>query len=421
MNMNVEKGLIDEQSLSAAASGVQQELKDEKEKPTNIFQKLILNLKNRLQRLKKQSNTLTLKKQKSEEMLEYEKIAGTIGVLLFGREYCGKNTLLLHLQQLFGEPVSVDNFFTPIIHQIIVDGCKNIIEFAEEKGFDLSEYKTEIFDINACKSDDPILPEHVLSFKRFWSSPFAQQAFDERKEKIFQYTPLEPLEHYIPKLNQICKNDYIPTFQDAIRIPIKYTKQGIKDLNINIENIPFKFTALLNNSTSNIKKIGLQFDETQLPIPISCILFMMELPYTDPKSARASSKLPISELLQEDLDLFDKIISLNCFQNKQSCLILLSKADLFFYQGLRHDTHENVLNEIMEEFQQRWVENKMKYKERKKKERDEEGGGDDDHIEDDANNVFIDFKVCCNFNEKDVIETILKMQDLIVKSASMLY
>ena len=39
MNMNVEKGLIDEQSLSAAASGVQQELKDEKEKPTNIFQK----------------------------------------------------------------------------------------------------------------------------------------------------------------------------------------------------------------------------------------------------------------------------------------------------------------------------------------------------------------------------------------------
>ena len=229
------------------------------------------------------------------------------------------------------------------------------------------------------------------------------------------------MEHYIPKLNQICKNDYIPTFQDAIRIPIKYTKQGIKDLNINIENIPFKFTALLNNSTSNIKKIGLQFDETQLPIPISCILFMMELPYTDPKSARASSKLPISELLQEDLDLFDKIISLNCFQNKQSCLILLSKADLFFYQGLRHDTHENVLNEIMEEFQQRWVENKMKYKERKKKERDEEGGGDDDHIEDDANNIFIDFKVCCNFNEKDVIETILKMQDLIVKSASMLY
>ena len=149
---------------------------------------------------------------------------------------------------------------------------------------------------------------------------------------------------------------------------------------------------------------------------------MMELPYTDPKSARASSKLPISELLQEDLDLFDKIISLNCFQNKQSCLILLSKADLFFYQGLRHDTHENVLNEIMEEFQQRWVENKMKYKERKKKEQDEEGGGgDDDHIEDDANNTFIDFKVCCNFNEKDVIETILKMQDLIVKSASMLY
>ena len=138
--MNVEKGLIDEQSLSAAASGVQQELKDEKEKPTNIFQKLILNLKNRLQRLKKQSNTLTLKKQKSEEMLEYEKIAGTIGVLLFGREYCGKNTFLLHLQQLFGEPVSVDNFFTPIIHQIIVDGCKSIIEFAEEKGFDLSEY-----------------------------------------------------------------------------------------------------------------------------------------------------------------------------------------------------------------------------------------------------------------------------------------
>ena len=66
--MNVEKGLIDEQSLSAAASGVQQELKDEKEKPTNIFQKLILNLKNRLQTLKKQSNTLTLKKQKSEQL-----------------------------------------------------------------------------------------------------------------------------------------------------------------------------------------------------------------------------------------------------------------------------------------------------------------------------------------------------------------
>ena len=86
MNMNVEKGLIDEQSLSAAASGVQQELKDEKEKPTNIFQKLILNLKNRLQRLKKQSNTLTLKKQKSEEMLEYEKNAvkflGAITVII---------------------------------------------------------------------------------------------------------------------------------------------------------------------------------------------------------------------------------------------------------------------------------------------------------------------------------------------------
>ena len=60
-------------------------------------------------------------------------------------------------------------------------------------------------------------------------------------------------------------------------------------------------------------------------------------------------------------------------------------------------------------------------KKRKKKERDGEGGRKYDHIEDDANNIFIDFKVCCNFNEKDVIETILKMQDLIVKSASMLY
>lgn len=403
--MNDEKGLVDENTLSAAASGVNKNSAEKRE--SNAFKTFLYNLKDRLQRIKNGTKNITLRKKKSPEMLEYEKIAGTIGILLFGTQYSGKNTLLLHLQQLFGDQVSVDNFHAPIIHQVIIDGFKNIIEFSKEKGFDLSDYTKEVFEITQCRSDDPILPEQVLSFKRFWSSPFAQQAFDERKNEIFKYTKLEPLEHYVPRLATISKADYIPTFQDVIRIPIKYNKEGIKDLSVVIENIPFKFTALLNNSASNIKKIGLQFDQTQLPIPISCILFMCELPFTDPKSARGQKKIPVSELIKEELKLFERVLSLNCFQKGQSFLILLSKADLFFYQGLRFDTHENIIDEIKVEFQKRWIQNKRKIVEKCR--------GDSEENEP---STFIEFKVCCNYNEKDIIEIILQLQKLIVMSSN---
>lgn len=404
--MNVEKGILDENKLSTVASGV---IKDpdgkseiaKKSANGNIFEILLKRLRNRLEKLK--GGKLSLVKKKSEEILEYEQIAGTIGILVFGNRYAGKNTLLLHLQQLFGDdPVSVDNFHAPIIHQVIIDGFKSIIEFSRDKGFDLSDYQSEIYEISECRSDDPILPDHVLSFKRFWSSPFAQQAYDERKSDFFRYTPLEPLEHYIPRLQIISSQDYIPTFQDVIRIPVKYDKMGVRDLNVDIEGIPFKFTALLNNTKSDIKKIGTQFEDP--PIPISLLIFMCELPFTDPQSAQKESPLPIAELMQEQLSLFNEIMSLNCFRNKVSCMVLLTKADLFFFQGLRSASHQQVIVEIKKLFEENWAKVNSK-----------EPGDDEDES---MFKSLMDFKLCCNFNEKDVVEVILQMQNLIVASSS---
>lgn len=404
--MNVEKGILDENKLSTVASGV---IKDPDEKSEiaknsrngNLFEILLKRLRNRLEKLK--GGKVSLVKKKSEEILEYEQIAGTIGILVFGNRYAGKNTLLLHLQRLFGDdPVSVDNFHAPIIHQVIIDGFKSIIEFSRDKGFDLSDYQNEIYEISECRSDDPILPDHVLSFKRFWSSPFAQQAYDERKSDFFKYTPLEPLEHYIPRLQIISRKDYIPTFQDVIRIPVKYDKMGVRDLNVDIEGIPFKFTALLNNTKSDIKKIGTQFEDP--PIPISLLIFMCELPFTDPQSAQKERPLPIAELMQEQLSLFNEIMSLKCFRNKVSCMVLLTKADLFFFQGLRSASHQQVIAEIKKLFEENWAKVNSK-----------EPGDDEDES---MFKALIDFKLCCNFNEKDVVEVILQMQNLIVASSS---
>lgn len=405
--MSIEKGILDENKLSTVASGV---IKDPEEKSEiveknangNLFEILLKRLKNRLEKVK--GAKLSLVKKKSEEILEYEQIAGTIGILVFGNRYAGKNTLLLHLQQLFGDdPVSVDNFHAPIIHQVIIDGFKSIIEFSRDKGFDLSDYQSEIYEISKCRSDDPILPDHVLSFKRLWSSPFAQQAYDERKSDFFKYTPLEPLEHYIPRLQIICSQNYIPAFQDVIRIPVKYDKMGVRDLNIDIETIPFKFTALLNNSKSDIKKIGTQFEDP--PIPISCLIFMCELPFTDPQSAQKEKPLPIAELIQDQLSLFKQIMSLKCFKNKVSCMVLLTKADLFFFQGLRFGSHQQVIAEIKKLFEECWT--NINSQECNDNEEDES-----------IFKALIDFKLCCNFNEKDVIEIILQMQNLIVASSS---
>ena len=134
------------------------------------------------------------------------------------------------------------------------------------------------------------------------------------------------------------------------------------------------------------------------------------MPFTDPKSARGQTKIPVSKLIKDELELFERILSLNCFQKGQSFLILLSKADLFFYQGLRFDTHENIIDEIKMEFEQRWIQSKRKIKEKLK------GGGE----EVDEGATFIEFKVCCNYNEKDVIEIILQLQNLIVMSSNIL-
>ena len=83
----------------------------------------------------------------------------------------------------------------------------------------------------------------------------------------------------------------------------------------------------------------------------------------------------------------------------------LLKADLFFFQGLRFGSHQQVIAEIKNLFEECWA----------------NINSQECNDNDENETIFkalIDFKLCCNFNEKDVIEIILQMQNLIVASSS---
>ncbi len=348
-----------------------------------LFGNLVKNLCERVQSKRGKLKGASFMRKKSPEELEYAKIAGKIGILFFGSKECGKQTFLLHLQNLFGETVSVDDFYTPMIHQTIIDGFKAMIDWAKENFFSLQPWESEIQEILQHPSDDELSKSIGICLKKCWISPWAQSAFDYgRVDVLF---PLHPLNHYMRRINQICAEGYIPSLQDVLRIPVTYSKEGVRDLDLFIDGLEFRATFLCKNSNSSTKKIARQFEDP--PISISALVYLCKLPYLDPLTAK--NPAPLEVALKEPLNLFKDYAELDCFQDRP-VLIVLTNADLFFSFGREKGSPEEIINDIKKMFKAAWP-------------------GDANKIK---------FQVLSCFSERDILEAFLQLQLLIAHQLS---
>ena len=334
----------------------------------------IQNLKDRLKNFGKKA--VAMIPTKSAEAKAYEKIAGSLGMLVMGAKPSGKQTFMLVLENLFGDSVVTDGFYSPMIHQAIIDGFKAIIDWAQNNDFDLVDYAGDILDITEWISDNPLHTSIALPLKRCWVSPWAQAAYDHRADISF---PLNPLAHYMSRLDFICSVDYIPSLQDALRVPLAYNKEGVRDLDLNIDGIDFRVTALCRNDSSSINQIARQFEDP--PIALSCLVYLCSLPYIDPKTAKDSP--PLAETMKDALQHFAAYTGLACFQSKP-VLVVFTKADEFFGLGREEDPHE-IIKTLQEMFRKSWT----------------------------GDSKLLRFRPTACYSERDVLETFLDAQELI--------
>jgi len=147
--------------------------------------------------------------------------------------------------------------------------------------------------------------------KQLWSDKAIQDAFALRAQFQFNDSSV----YFFDRLDDIEKDDYIPTFDDALRARVRTTGATV-------------LSFLMDKQTVQIVDVGGQKSERSKWIHqfegVSAILFVTAVCDYD----RGMFEDEKTNRMHDSLDLFESLVKLDWFKNT-SIILFLNKRDLF--------------------------------------------------------------------------------------------
>lgn len=268
--------------------------------------------KNQHAKEERRMNKCIQKQQDKDEEEEYE----ILKLLLLGPGESGKSTLFKQLIQLYGKGFN-DNTRRPyiaIIYTNIIISMKILIKYSKTiKGCavapDIVHACRKL--VNEVKNDQEVDSEIANLIEVIWADAGIKNTYKNRS----QFQLAEACEYYFRNIQVIGKDDYLPSYNDVLRVRARTT--GIVETTFVSQGRRFRLLDV-GGQRSERKKWYHCFEDVTCVIFVAALSEYDQVLYEDGRTNR----------LHESLELFGEICNSRFF-TKTSMILFLNKRDLF--------------------------------------------------------------------------------------------
>jgi len=182
--------------------------------------------------------------------------------------------------------------------------------------YELKELKCKISDKadqsrQALVKVQDLSPDLVSPIQDFWNDPAIQEVYNLGP----RYHLNESAQYFFEQIENICKVDYVPSFQDVVRCRIRTT--GIVELEFQVEKHIFKLFDMGGQRNERKKWIHC-FENVTAVIFVAALSSYDQMLIEDDKVNR----------MHEAINLFDDICNGRWFR-RTAMILFLNKRDLF--------------------------------------------------------------------------------------------
>lgn len=261
-------------------------------------------------------------KQITEELKrERKEMEKTVKILVLGAGESGKSTLVKQMKIIHGDGYSTEELkdFRVSILENIRDSMSNITNAMETLGIEYGDSANgelaELFsdqDVSTIVEIEDFSPEMAAAAKKLWADTGIRAAYERRNE----FHLVDSCQYFLSDLDRICKDDYVPTQDDALRVRVRTT--GILETRFHLEDLIYKMIDVGGQRSERRKWIQCFED-------VTAIIFIAALSGYDMMLFEDANQ----NRLTESVDVFHKTFgSLQVF-SKTNCILFLNKLDLF--------------------------------------------------------------------------------------------
>eukprot|EP00455_Lapot_gusevi_P033551 TRINITY_DN366_c0_g1_i4.p1 TRINITY_DN366_c0_g1~~TRINITY_DN366_c0_g1_i4.p1 ORF type:complete len:372 (+),score=123.83 TRINITY_DN366_c0_g1_i4:121-1236(+) len=272
--------------------------------------------KKEFQEAKERNRKIELEAQQA--MNEQRKV---IKMLILGAGESGKSTLLKQMITHYGhgyKSVEERMRFLQDVFNFVIESMQTLVKSSDLLR-DKIESKISSELVNEQKFFLEIPPDHRLTvdaqmaglIERLWNDPCIQRCFELRQ--LFHLP--DASRYFFERIREVSKPDYVPTFDDILRIRVRTT--GV------IQN-----NFLINESKFEVYDVGGQKSERKKWIHcfegVTAVIFVAAISEYDQTMFEDNSQ----NRLLESIELFDSIANSKYFKNT-NIILFLNKTDLF--------------------------------------------------------------------------------------------
>lgn len=239
-------------------------------------------------------------------------------LLLLGAGESGKSTLFKQMITLYGKGYSEEDRkgYVHIVHNNTITAMKILCKHSDELE-DALDAKVRPENQEAKEFMNEIKAEAVLDetvaghIKKLWADEGIQHCYENRV--LFQLP--DSAEYFFGRLEDSCKEDYLPSEQDVLRSRVRTT--GIVETEFVIDGNNFKMFDVGGQRNERKKWIHC-FENVTAVVFVAAMSEYDQVLYEDETTNR----------MTEALNLFEEICNSRWFQ-ETSMILFLNKRDLF--------------------------------------------------------------------------------------------
>jgi len=234
-------------------------------------------------------------------------------LLLLGAGESGKSTLFKQMITIYGKgfPESERKTFAPIIYNNMITSMKTLTQQSLHHGPVSASNENSKRIVDELKGDEEIdanLGGHV---RALWNDPGIQKTYGMRA----QYQLTDSAKYFFDKIDEVCKEGYIPTEQDVLRSRVRTT--GIVENEFVIDGNQFKMYDVGGQRNERKKWIHC-FENVTAVLFVAAMSEYDQVLYEDENTNR----------MVEALNLFEEICNSRWFR-ETAMILFLNKRDLF--------------------------------------------------------------------------------------------
>jgi len=234
-------------------------------------------------------------------------------LLLLGAGESGKSTLFKQMITIYGKgyPEAERKTFTSIIYNNVISSMKTLCQMSEHYGTVAPENQEKKQIVDELKGDEDIDANLGMYLKALWNDAGIQATYEQRSH----YQLTDSTKYFCDRLDDICREDYIPTQDDVLRSRVRTT--GIVENEFEIDGNQFKMFDVGGQRNERKKWIHC-FENVTAVLFVAAISEYDQVLYEDENTNR----------IVEALNLFEEICNSRWFR-ETSMILFLNKRDLF--------------------------------------------------------------------------------------------